>query len=105
MHEALGRPPLMLVDFRPVNHPMLLVTSHEIAEQVSKPSKLYPTSPPKADLRYLEHITGKNSILSAHGNNWKALRKIFNLGFAPQHLKTLLPCMLENSSKFIQYEL
>ncbi|RYP79567.1 hypothetical protein DL770_006613 [Monosporascus sp. CRB-9-2] len=102
MHEALGRPPLMLVDLRPVNRPVVLVTNHEIAEQVSQASKLYPTSAPKSDLKYLTHLTGPTSLLASHGDDWKALRKRFNPGFAPQYLMTLLPCMLDKSSKFIQ---
>ncbi|EMR71667.1 putative cytochrome p450 protein [Eutypa lata UCREL1] len=103
MHNTLGRPQLMLVDLRPVNRPMVLVTSHDIAEQVSKSSKLFPTSVPKADLRYLEHLIGSTSVLASYGEEWKALRRRFNPGFAPQHLMTLLPCILEKTSKFIEH--
>ncbi|KAI2467419.1 cytochrome P450 [Annulohypoxylon bovei var. microspora] len=103
MHEALGRPPLMFVDLRPVNRPMVLVSSHEIAEQVSRPSKIFPTSLPKTDLSYLLHLTGPTSILLSHGDKWKALRKRYNPAFAPQHLMTLLPCILEKTSSFIQH--
>ncbi|KAI0165356.1 cytochrome P450 [Hypoxylon sp. FL1284] len=102
MHEALGRPPLIFVDFRPVNRPMVLVSSHEIAEQVSKPSKDFPTSIPKTDLSYLVHLTGPNSILHAHGDKWKALRKRYSPAFAPQHLLTLLPCVLDKTSIFVK---
>ncbi|KAI1455298.1 cytochrome P450 [Annulohypoxylon moriforme] len=102
MHESLGRPSLMFVDLRPVNRPMVLISSHEIAEQVSKPSKLFPTSLPKTDLSYLLHLTGPTSILLSHGEPWKALRKRYNPAFAPQHLMTLLPCVLEKTSSFIQ---
>ena len=93
----------MLVDLRPVNSPVVLVTSHEIAEQISKPSKLFPTSVPKADLRYLEHLLGSTSVLASHGDEWKALRKKFNPGFAPQHLITMLPCILGKTSKFVEH--
>ncbi|KAI1264041.1 cytochrome P450 [Xylariaceae sp. FL1019] len=103
MHQALGRPPLMLVDLRPVNRPMVLVTNHEIAEQVSKASTLFPTSVPKSDLRYLEHITGATSILAVHGDQWKTLRKRFNPGFAPQNLFTLLPCILDKTLPFVSH--
>ncbi|OTA87750.1 hypothetical protein M434DRAFT_134106 [Hypoxylon sp. CO27-5] len=103
MHEALNRPPLMLVDFRPVNRPMILISSHEIAEQVSKASKAFPTSVPKTDLSYLLHLTGPTSILLAYGDKWRALRKRYNPAFAPQHLMTLLPCIMEKTSTFIHY--
>ncbi|KAI1420271.1 cytochrome P450 [Xylaria sp. FL1777] len=103
MHEELGRPPLMFVDLRPVNLPMVLVTNHEIAEQVSKASNLFPTSLPKANLEYLEPLTGRKSILVSHGEEWKALRKRFNPGFAPQHLATLLPCILDKTLPFVAH--
>ncbi|KAI0880264.1 cytochrome P450 [Annulohypoxylon maeteangense] len=102
MHEALGRPSLMFVDLRPVNRPLVLISSHEIAEQVSKPSKLFPASLPKTDLSYLLHLTGPTSILLSHGEPWKALRKRYNPAFAPQHLMSLLPCVLEKTSSFIR---
>ena len=103
MHDILGRPSLMLVDLRPVNRPMVLVSSHEIAEQVSKASKAFPTSTPKTDLSYLLHLTGPTSILLAHGDKWKALRKRYNPAFAPQHLMTFLPCILEKTSTFVRH--
>ncbi|KAI2780490.1 cytochrome P450 [Daldinia loculata] len=103
MNEDLGRPPLMLVDLRPVNRPMVLVRSHEIAEQVSRASKIFPTSIPKADLRYLEPVIGPTSILASHGEEWKALRKRFSPGFAPQHLITLLPCILDKTISFVEH--
>ncbi|KAI1089121.1 cytochrome P450 [Rostrohypoxylon terebratum] len=102
MNNDLGRPPLMLVDLRPVNRPMVLVRSHEIAEQISKASKLYPTSTPKSDMGYLEPVIGPTSILTLHGEPWKALRKRYNPGFAPQYLMTLLPCILDKTSSFIE---
>ncbi|KAI1352317.1 cytochrome P450 [Xylaria sp. FL0043] len=103
MHEALGRPPLMFVDLRPINRPMVLITNHEIAEQVSRASELFPTSPPKSFLKYLEPLIGPTSILASHGDEWKVLRKRFSPGFAPKHLGTLLPCILDKTSLFISH--
>ncbi|KAK5636947.1 hypothetical protein RRF57_012659 [Xylaria bambusicola] len=103
MHEKLGRPPLFLVDLRPVNIPVVLVTNHEIAEQVAKASARFPTSPPKSTLKYLEHLIGSASILSSDDDQWKALRKRFSPGFAPQHLVTLLPCILDKIVPFVKY--
>lgn len=103
MHEILGRPPLMFVDLRPINRPMVLVSSHEVAEQVSRASKAFPTSIPKTDLSYLLHLTGPTSILLAYGDKWKALRKRYNPAFAPQHLITFLPCILEKTSTFARH--
>lgn len=60
----MGRPPIMLVDLRPVNPPMVLIPSHEIAEQISKTSKLFPLSTPKSPTwARMIPITGRTSIL------------------------------------------
>ncbi|KUL87439.1 hypothetical protein ZTR_04763 [Talaromyces verruculosus] len=49
----------------------------------------------------LEALIGRQSIIAVQGDEWKTLRKRFNPGFAPQHLMTLLPCILERSQRFI----
>jgi cytochrome P450 len=103
MNEALGRPPLMLVDLRPVGPAMVIVRSHEVAEQVSRATKLLPHSLPKMPQVYehMSHITGPSSILALAGEEWRLLRKRFNPGFASQHLLTFLPCILDQSLKFL----
>ncbi|KAI0434723.1 cytochrome P450 [Xylaria sp. FL1042] len=103
INEALGRPPLMLVDLRPFGPAMVIVRSHEIAEQVSKASKQLPYSLPKIPQVYghIVHVTGPTSILGADGEEWKELRKRFNAGFAPQHIITFLPRILDKSFTFL----
>ncbi|KAH7303533.1 cytochrome P450 [Stachybotrys elegans] len=101
MSDSIGSPPLMLVDLRPVNQPMVLVGTHDIAEQISRASDLLPTSAPKSPLGYMMPLIGTKSIVAAEGDDWKNLRKRFNPGFAPQHLKTLIPTMLEKLPTFV----
>ncbi|KAG8158186.1 hypothetical protein KVR01_011947 [Diaporthe batatas] len=103
MHEALGRPPIMFVDLRPVTKPIVIVASHMVAEQIAKSSDRFPYSPPKnaEAWSHMEHLTGPTSIVSSHGEEWKALRKRFNPGFAPQHLLSLLPGILHKASTFV----
>ncbi|KAI1130289.1 cytochrome P450 [Nemania abortiva] len=103
MHEDLGRPPLMFIDFRPLNRPMALIANHEIAEQVSKASTLFPISAPKGSLKHFDHLIGPTSLIASYGDEWKMLRKRFNPGFAPQHLNTLLPCILDKTLPFISH--
>ncbi|KAK3374831.1 cytochrome P450 [Podospora didyma] len=79
MHEALGRPPVMLIDLRPLNWCMVVIATYEVAE-------LWKT---------MEYLTGPTSIISSHGEEWKALRKRFNPGFAPQYLIKLLPSVID----------
>lgn len=65
MWISMDRPPVMLVDFRPVNPPMVLIPSHSIAEQISKPSHLFPLSTPKSPTwTHMIPIIGKTPILS-----------------------------------------
>ncbi|KAI1253885.1 hypothetical protein MGN70_004280 [Eutypa lata] len=94
----------MLVDLRPVNPPMVLVSDHSIAEQISKPSKLFPLSTPKSPTwTHMIPIIGTTSILGKEGHDWKDLRKRYNPGFATQHLWSLLPLILEKMEPFWNY--
>lgn len=100
----MDRPPVMLVDFRPVNPPMVLIPSHSIAEQISKPSHLFPLSTPKSPTwTHMIPIIGETPILSREGQDWKNLRKKYNPGFTTQHLRTLLPLIIERMEPFVKY--
>jgi len=94
----------MFFDTRPVQYPLLLVTSHAIAEQVSQASKLQPYSVDKSPtLRDgFGELFGKYSLLTENGESWRGLRKIFNPGFAPQHLLSLLPVIIDKTYKFME---
>lgn len=74
MHEALGKPPIMLLDNWPVVPPMVVIASHEVAEQVSKPSKYFPqysaTKSPSVDR--IVSLIGPNSILFKQVNAFQA---------------------------------
>lgn len=98
-----GRPEFMYMDFRPVQYPLLLVTSHEIAEQLTRTTKSHPYSIRKSPTIQGEYgaLVGKRSILTEEGENWKALRKLFNAGFAPQHITSLLPVLIDKTTVFI----
>lgn len=98
-----GRPDFMHFDFRPVQHPVLLVASHEIAEQLTRATKSHPYSIHKSPTIQAQYspLVGKKSILTEEGESWKALRKLFNAGFAPQHIVALLPVLIEKTDIFI----
>lgn len=104
MNRALGRPPLMFIDMRPINDPMVVVGDHEIADQLTKASKIFPTSPPKSSrsLERLLYLTGQTSIFSQHNEEWKLLRKRFSPGFAPQYLITFVPEILDKGLIFLE---
>lgn len=67
MHTSLGRPPVMLVDLRPVSSAMLVVGSYEVAEQIAKASTRFPYSPPKVPeiWNHMIHLSGPTSIMSS----------------------------------------
>ncbi|PYH46164.1 cytochrome P450 [Aspergillus saccharolyticus JOP 1030-1] len=103
IQQSLGNPPLFLVDLRPVVGVIGIVCNHEVAEQVSRSTKAFPYSMSKSPtMKPLEPLLGPHSVITAEGEQWKALRKRYNPGFAPQHLLTLLPCIIDKARIFIQ---
>ncbi|PWY81861.1 cytochrome P450 [Aspergillus heteromorphus CBS 117.55] len=103
IRKYMGNPPLMFFDLRPLQQPLCVVGSHEIAEQISKSTKAFPYSMSKSPTMWqLAPLLGPHSILTAEGEQWKALRKRFNSGFAHHHLMTLLPCILDKAGRFVE---
>ncbi|KAI0895396.1 cytochrome P450 [Annulohypoxylon nitens] len=105
MNRALGQPPLMLIDMRPIGDPVVVVGDYEIAEQLTKASKMFPTSPPKSSrsLERLLYMNGPTSIFSQHGEEGRRLRKTFNPGFAPKYLITFVPEILDKGLIFLDH--
>ncbi|KAH8780055.1 cytochrome P450 52A11 [Diaporthe sp. PMI_573] len=101
---SVGSPPVLFVDLRPINYPMLIVCDHEIADQITKTSTRWASSTPKSPtLGDIWHLTGKHSILTSEGDHWKAQRRQLNPGFAPQHLLTVLPIVLDKTRFFLDH--
>lgn len=102
--EHLGNPPVYFLDVRPAQeYPLGIVCSHEVAEQITRVTKALPYSMEKSPtMAFIEPVTGPSSILTRQGEEWKGLRRRFNPGFAPQHLLTLLPCILDRSWHFFE---
>ncbi|KAK7961874.1 cytochrome P450 [Apiospora aurea] len=69
MSQALGRPSLMFVDLRPISRPMVVVGDHNIADQLTRATPTFPTSPPKSSrsLARLQYMMGPTPIFSTHG--------------------------------------
>ena len=70
MNEAIDSPEIMVVDLWPANSTLGIVSSHAVAEQVSKPSKLAPYSVLKStssvsDDDDYEFLVGRHSLLRA----------------------------------------
>lgn len=101
---SVGYPPVLFLDLRPIQYPMLVICDQEMAEQITKPSPRWSSSTPKSPtLGDIWHLTGKNSILTSEGDHWKAQRRQLNPGFAPQHLLTVLPIILDKTRFFLDH--
>ncbi|PSN60518.1 cytochrome P450 52A12 [Corynespora cassiicola Philippines] len=110
MWRSKGHPEIVFLDLRPVNWGMSIIASNEVAEQITRTSKMYPISVTKSPtMGALLPLIGKRSIfvaeslplIRAQEATWKVLRKQFNQGFAPQHLLTLLPRIVDKTSTFM----
>ncbi|KAM7190409.1 Cytochrome P450 [Rhypophila sp. PSN 637] len=103
MHREMGRPPLMFVDMRPIADPVVVVGNYDVAEQITRTSDTFPTSPPKSEksTTRLVHLTGPTSILAQHGDYWKMLRRRFNPGFSSQYLTTFIPEIFDKGLLFL----
>ncbi|KAJ4370504.1 hypothetical protein N0V83_005025 [Neocucurbitaria cava] len=102
--KSNGRPEFLFLDVRPAQYPVALITSHELAEQVTKATKTQQYSVTKSPTiqEGFGQLMGKYSLLTEGGESWKGLRKTFNPGFAPQHLLTLLPVVVEKTYTFMK---
>lgn len=58
---------------------------------------------PKSGPAYLslKRVIGKTSMVAISGDHWKRVRKMFNPAFAPSHLDTLIPAIVEESMVFV----
>jgi cytochrome P450 len=59
---------------------------------------------PKSVVAYrtLQPVIGKTSLVSIGGEHWKKLRKMFNPAFAPSHLETMIPAIVQESEVFCE---
>ncbi|KAJ9641506.1 hypothetical protein H2199_005476 [Coniosporium tulheliwenetii] len=100
--KSVGTNSICLFDVRPASYIICVVLSHEVAEQISRATKLHPWSTPKSPtMTDVKPIVGSHSIIMAQGETWKGLRKRYNAGFAPQHIMSLLSRIVEKTSLFL----
>ncbi len=102
--EGLGQPSAFLVDLAPLNpFAFLVVTEPQLCEQFAQPSEFFKYSTPKSDtMAPLKPLIGKESIITAEGEDWRDLRRRFNRGFAPAHLHNLSPLIISKTEIFVK---
>jgi hypothetical protein len=65
IRNELGNPPVLMMDLRPITYPILIISTHEAAERVTKSTKLFPWSVPKSPtMKGLQHLVGPLSLLT-----------------------------------------
>ncbi|TDZ53944.1 putative sterigmatocystin biosynthesis P450 monooxygenase stcS [Colletotrichum trifolii] len=103
--KKLNFPPVLLVDWRPVQEFVLLfILDNEVAEQVTRPTKMYGTSVPKHPaLQHLAPLVGARSLVTTDGDEWKGLRKRILPGMQPRHLLSLVQVVLDKTQLFIDF--
>jgi cytochrome P450 len=79
--------------------PRGLMIDDTVAEKI-----LHSDNLPKHLLTYdfMLPILGKTSLVTAKGDYWRKVRKMFSPAFATSHLETLVPGIIEESLVFIK---
>ncbi|KAL9128331.1 MAG: hypothetical protein Q9217_002960, partial [Psora testacea] len=78
-------PAIFYLDVWPTGPPLIVITSTEGAAQIIQ-------EPKHEDiLGFLGPLIGKHGLVTMEGQEWKYWRNIFNPGFNPSHLSTLVP--------------
>jgi cytochrome P450 len=74
-----------------------------VVDELADETILVTDNLPKSKPAYLslKTIIGKDSLVAIEGDHWKRLRKMFNPAFAPSHLETLIPCIVQESEVFV----
>ena len=72
----------------------------DIADEQILVKDCLPKSKPAYDV--LKAIIGPTSLVAIEGDQWKRIRKMFNPAFAPNHIETLIPYILEESLVFVE---
>ncbi|KAF3010273.1 hypothetical protein E8E14_002734 [Neopestalotiopsis sp. 37M] len=103
--QKLGFPPVLLVDWRPMEPLLILfILDNNVAEQVTRATKQWSTSTPKHPaMQDLAPLVGSRSLVTLDGDEWKGLRKRILPGFQPQHLLSLVKVILDKSVLFIEH--
>jgi hypothetical protein len=85
------------LDIWPIGKPYLMVLKPDMVAQFTQANQL-PKDPGLT--RFLKPIAGKQNLVTMEGAPWKRWRSIFNPGFSPSHISTLVPGMVENVEMF-----
>ena len=84
-------PSIFYLDIWPTGPPLIVITSAAGAHEIIN-------EPKHEDIfGFLQPLIGKHGLVTMEGQEWKYWRNIFNPGFNPNHLLTLVPGIVENT--------
>ncbi|KAG0650707.1 Aflatoxin biosynthesis N [Hyphodiscus hymeniophilus] len=91
---------LFYMDVYPISQsPMLVVTSPEVASQVTQ-AEMYGYAKHPA-LQNFKAVLGERGIVSQEGAKWKVLRTMFNPGFSQANLFSMVPMIVDETNIFM----
>jgi hypothetical protein len=98
MLKSMGRPELYFMDLRPVNWGMVVIASHQIAEQISRSSKHFPYSVTKSPTMHngFYKLIGNKSLLTLEvciASSPPRFVTFFTLSFALGSICACLSCV------------
>jgi len=88
---------IFLMDYWPIHEPLLMVSSPEVAVQVSNK---YTLQKPHNSSKSFAPIVGGDSLISMNGEDWKTWRVLFNPGFSANHMMDLVPAIVDSVDVF-----
>jgi cytochrome P450 len=90
---------IFLMDYWPIHEPILMISSPEIATQVSNK---YTLQKPHNAIKSFAPIVGGDSLITMNGDDWKTWRALFNPGFSASHMLDLVPTIVDSVDVFCQ---
>ena len=98
IEKKYGARKFMYQDWWPFAPQWLLMNDPEIISKYITTDQSLPKS--YMESNFLDMFLGANNMVSIEGAHWKTLRSAFNPGFAPAHLMTLVPYIVDACMTF-----
>jgi cytochrome P450 len=98
LQKRYGLGDIFYFDLWPLGPRFCFMSDPEIVSQFITTGQSLPKS--YLETNFLNKFLGKNNMVSIEGGHWKSLRSMFNPGFSPGHLMTLVPYIVDATMVF-----
>jgi cytochrome P450 len=96
-YPEVGR--MFYLDLWPFSEPMLVINS---APGIHQLTQEHACAKSPMIRQFMESLTFGKDLVTMEGQQWKKWRTIFNPGFSPSHLLSLVPLMVEDVQVFVE---